>query len=334
MPLFVTPGQLSQRADFYFQLASLTNAGVPIIDALEMLRNSASRSYRQHLARAVDRLKQGDTLTEGLTASGSFLPNFDLSLLNAGEQSGRLDSVLRMLGNYYQEQASLLRTILHGLAYPAFLIHLALLVFPTGYLTGVLLAGGVERLIRQKIIVFATLYALIIGALLLAKAPFGKVWRNFLFRAANAVPILGAARKNLFLTRFSAALEALLSAGVPIIDSWEMASNASGSPDIQKAVSRAIPEMQAGVTPGESLQRMRVFPEMFRNLYASGELSGQLDDTMRRLRNYYQEQASLKFQSFGQWTPRVIVLIIAIAIGIQIVTFYIGYFGQIGQAGF
>ena len=332
MPLIVTPGHLSQRADLYFQLASLTNAGVPIIDALEMLKNSASRSYRQHLARAVDRLKHGDTLTEGLSASGSFLPDFDLSLLNAGEQSGRLDSVLRMLGNYYQEQASLMRMVLQGLAYPAFLIHLALLVFPTSLLRGLLLSGGVEQLIRQKIIVFALLYGLIFAVIFLTRAPFGRFWRDFLYRAANAVPILGTARKNLFLTRFSAALEALLSAGVPIIESWKMAAEASGSPDIQKAVRRAIPQMQAGMTPSETIRSMTVFPEMFRNLYASGELSGQLDDTMRRLRNFYQEQASLKFQSFGQWTPRIIMLIIAIMIGIQIVSFYIGYFGQIGQA--
>jgi type II secretory pathway component PulF len=143
--------------------------------------------------------------------------------------------------------------------------------------------------------------------------------------------MIGSARRSLALARFSAGLEALLSAGVPVIQAWEIAGGASGSSAIKRSVDWASPRMQAGMTPSEALRQLPAFPELFTNLYASGEMSGQLDSTLERLYRHYQETATLKFQNIGQWTPRILFLIVAIAIGVQIIGFYSNYFGQIGQ---
>jgi len=75
-----------------------------------------------------------------------------------------------------------------------------------------------------------------------------------------------------------------------------------------------------------------VFPETFANLYASGEVSGKLDETLRRLYAYYQEEGTLKLQAFATWTPRLIYLVIVLCIAYFIIQFYVGYFGQINQA--
>ena len=135
MALIITPGQLNQRADFYFQLQSLVRAGVPIIQSLEMLAaNNSVRKYRPHIRAVIERLQQGATLGEALEAETKWLPEFDLSLIAAGEQSGRLEEVLKNLGNYYKDQATLARNVLSSLAYPAFVVHMAILVFPPGML--------------------------------------------------------------------------------------------------------------------------------------------------------------------------------------------------------
>src|SRR6476646_90775 len=97
----VTPGQISRRADFYFQLASLIAAGVPIIQALEMLQKTLSGSYGRHLETVVAKLNQGTTFTGAIRETGGWLPAFDQALFSAGEQSGRLDVTLRSLGVYY-----------------------------------------------------------------------------------------------------------------------------------------------------------------------------------------------------------------------------------------
>jgi type II secretory pathway component PulF len=326
----VTPGQLTRRANLYFQLASLVGAGVPIIQALEMVR-SGSRAYRTQLSTVIGRLQQGATFTEALRATGKWLPAFDLALFSAGEQSGRLDASLRSLGNYYQDHASMVRQVLSAMAYPIFLAHFAILVFPSSLLTHLFFSGGVQDFIVNKIEILLPLYIVVIALVIAFQGNRGEMWRALLERITSYVPILGSARRDLALSRLSAALEALISAGVPIISAWGVAANASGSNRFKRTVSRAVPQMEAGVTPSEAVRISMAFPELFQNLYASGEVSGQLDSSLLRLRNHYQEQATLKFQNLANWTPKLLFLIVAIAIGYNVVSFYSNYFNQINE---
>src|SRR5688572_31921129 len=137
--MILTPGQISRRANFYFQLASLLSAGVPIIQALEQGRNNTGRSYEAPITTVLNKLQQGATFSEAVEATGKWLPAFDRALFDAGEKSGRLDASFRSLGKYYTQRASMLREIISGLAYPIFILHLAVFIFPTSYLTGLFL---------------------------------------------------------------------------------------------------------------------------------------------------------------------------------------------------
>ena len=78
--------------------------------------------------------------------------------------------------------------------------------------------------------------------------------------------------------------------------------------------------------PAELVRACPLFPETFDNLYASGEISGKLDETLRRLYTYYQEEGTLKLQAFATWTPRLIYLVIVLCIAYFIIQFYTGYF--------
>ena len=110
MALIVTPGQFSQRAEFYHQLGQLTSAGLGLVRALEQLkRNPPARSYRQPIQRLLDELASGFTLTESLQRLGHWLPAFDIALAQAGEQSGRLDACFRLLADYYTDRARMAR---------------------------------------------------------------------------------------------------------------------------------------------------------------------------------------------------------------------------------
>ena len=333
MAFIITPGQLNQRADFYFQLQSLVRAGVPIIQALQMLAgNNSVRSYRPHLEGVMERLQNGATLGEAMAAQPNWLPEFDLSLITAGEQSGRLEEVLRNLGNYYKDRASLARSLISSLAYPIFIIHLAILVFPPGYLRLLVWEGEVALFLTQKLSILLPLYLLAFLAVMAGQGTRGSGWRALMERVLNTVPILGKARRELAMARLSASLEGLLSAGVPTVHAWELAARASGSSAIKTAIGRMLPRVQAGATPAEAIQPFNVFPEVFKNLYSSGELSGQLDTSLVRLRDYFQEQATLKLQNFAQWLPRIIFMAIAIGIGYVIFKFWSNYYGQMFNA--
>lgn len=332
--MIITPGQLSQRANFYFQLASLLSAGVPIIQALEMTRGKSNGSYAWNIGVITNALQQGATLGDSLHATGDWLPLFDRALLDAGERSGRLDSSFQKLGDYYTERASMLREIISGMAYPLFVLHLAVFVFPTGYLTRLFLANGVQEFVIQKLSVLLPFYLLVAFFVYAFQGSRGEAWRALLERFTNGLPLIGSARRDLAMARLSGAMEALLSAGVNIIQAWSLAANSTASARIKSAVSAAIPKMEAGVPPSETLHQSTVFPELFRSLYTTGEMSGQLDTTLRRLRNHYDEQATLKLRNIANWTPKLAFLCVALGVGYSIIKFYMGYFEQINQIGF
>lgn len=332
--MIITPGQISRRANFYFQLASLLSAGVPIIQALEMGRNSSGRSYHQPISTILRQLQQGSNFSDAANSTGNWLPAFDRALLTAGEHSGRLDSTFRTLGNFYTQRATMLRQVISGMAYPAFVLHLAILIFPTSYLTRLFFNNGLQDFILQKLAILVPIYA-IIGVLIYAmQGSHGEHWRSLMERVTSAIPLLGSARRDLSFSRLAGALEALLSAGIPIINAWEHAAKACGSSRIKNAVFRSVPRMEAGITPSETLRETTLFPELFQNLYATGEASGQLDSTLQRLHHHYEEQATLKFQSIANWTPKLLFLFVAIGVGYQIITFYMGYFDQLNKIAF
>ena len=266
-----------------------------------------------------------------MLALGRWLPSFDLALIQAAEQSGRLPESFRLLAGYYTERAQLARRVAADLAYPLFLVVLAILIFPPARLTQLVLNGDVFGFFAPKLTIVVSAAVLIFLVLLAFQGSHGESWRSQVERLLRLVPILGPARRHLALARLSAALEALISAGVSMFDSWELAAAASGSPALRRAVNGWYGALRAGETPAELVARTSEFPELFANLYNTGEVSGKLDDSLHRLHQHYQEEGSRKLRAFAQWMPRLIYLAILLAIAYQIVGFYVGYFNNISR---
>ncbi len=331
MAFMLTPGQFACRAEFYYQLGQLTGAGLDLVRALEQLRRSPpARSYRQPIHRLLEQLAAGSTLTESFQSLGHWLPEFDIALLQAGEQSGRLDTCFRLLADYYYERARLARQMIADLTYPVVLFHLAIFIFPFAQF---FISGNWSAYLLQTVGVLVPIYAVVGLMILAAQSRHGESWRARIESILQRVPVLGTARHYLALGRLAAALEALLSAGVTIIEAWELAANASGSPALRRVVRAWRPLVNAGQTPAEVVSVSSQFPELFANQYATGEVSGKLDETLRRLHRYYQEEGSRKLHAVALWTPRVLYFLVALMIAYRVVQFWTGYFNQIPNAG-
>lgn len=331
MPLTFTPGQLRRRSEFFYQMAQLTAAGISIPGALEqLLRNPPAPSYRAPIRGLITQLKEGCTFSESLSQLGNWASSFEQSLLYAGEHSGRLDACFRLLADYYADRSRVASRVIGDLLYPAFLFHLAVLVFSFVQYVAV---GNWIKFGIQVLAILIPVYVAIALGIYAAQSSHGAKWRSFLERVLRPVPVLGAARRSLALGRLAAALEALLSAGVTIIEAWELAAAACGSPEIHRTVLAWRPLVDAGQTPAEALRASGRFPEIFVNQYSTGEISGQLDDTLKRLNGYYQEEGSRKMHAFAQWTPRGIYLVVVLMIGFLIVRWWANYFQQVGAAG-
>lgn len=331
MSLIITPGQLVRRAELYYQLSQLVTAGISLTQAIEQLaKHPPSRSFRKPLNLLIEKIHAGATFSDALRASSGWLPQFDLALIDAGERSGRIDSCLRVLADYYQARAKLAKQAISAMMYPVFLIHFAALVFcvvvpwaASGF------SANLNGLFLHAALAVAPLYLFLAIGLYSMQSGHGERWRALVESVLHFVPILGAARRALVLSRLSLALEALISAGVSIIEAWSLAADATASPAIRRTVAAWGPEFALGHAPAMLVSRCGKFPSLFVNFYTTGETSGKLDESLHRLRVYYEEEGRRKFEALAEWIPRIIYLVIAIAIAIAIIQFYTGYFNQI-----
>jgi type II secretory pathway component PulF len=323
MPFIVTPRQFTQRAELFHQLAQLTSAGIGVIPALEQIKRSPpARTYREPLQRLLGELARGATVTESLHRLG-WLPAFDQALIEAGERSGRIDACFRLLADYYNERARVIRQMLGDLMYPVFVFHFAvvLVAFLEFLWSGpwlLVLLGG-----------FIPVYAATAFLIYAAQDKHNEAWRAKVESVSRWVPVLGTARHYLALARLATALEALISAGVNIFEAWELAAAASGSPALRRAVAAWRPKLTAGQTPSEAVRTCRLFPEMFANFYASGEVSGKLDDSLRHLNQIYNEEGSRKLHLVAAWVPRLIYFMVAFLVAYIVIRFWVNYFNQI-----
>jgi len=330
--VIITPGHLAKRAEFYYQLNQLTTAGIGVTKALEQLeRHPPSHSYRKPIRRSLEELGNGKPFAQSLRAA-DWLPEFDLALIEAGERSGRLDQCFRLLADYYTQRAAIARQIVSQLLYPAFLVHFAAFIFmivlPYAKSS---FGASLPMLFGKAALYLSPIYLIIVFLVIANQSRHGEGWRSFMERILHWVPMLGKARRELAISRLSIALEALISAGVGVIQAWPLAAVASSSPTLRREVERWDVHLSGGTTPAELVNNSRVFPETFTNLYHSGEISGKLDEALRKLHSYFQEEGSNRMNLFVRFTTFGIYLGCMLIIAYKIIGFYSGYFNQIGN---
>ncbi|MGZ4987009.1 MAG: type II secretion system F family protein [Limisphaerales bacterium] len=323
MAFIISPRQLVNRAELYHQLAMLVSSGIPMINVLEMMeRNPVNTSARKAMANVAQLLREGHTITEAFAEAGK-CPEFDAALIEAGDKSGRLDQCFKLLSLYYTERAQTLRSVISGLLYPMFMFHMAVFIFP---FIEFFRTSNLTKFILQTVGILLPIYAVVGFVIYACQARHGEKWRSMIEKIANPIPILGTARRQLALARLSAALEALLNAGVPIISGWELAATASGSPALRRTVTGWRMDLERGSTPAELVTSSRAFPEPFVNLYQTGEVSGQLDEALTRLHVMYRDEGSRNLKLAGIIFPKIVYGCVALLVAWKVVSFYLGYF--------
>ena len=346
----VTPGQLNRRAALFEQLAAMISAGVPLTKAMEMAgRNRSAGVSTKVIQQITHYLQEGHTFTDAMQlVSGQkrgvdvtlkpiktyWLADFDIALLSAGEESGRLDATFRLLARYYASRAKIIRDTISGLIITIITLHVFLIILPLPYFVAFFwglvngqYAAGIPYLV-WLVVVFGGLYGAVWFVAFMCQGNRGEGVRRTVEAVFGIVPILRTAIKYLVVARLSMALDALLNSGVPMIRAWEMAVAASGSPSLKREVLRWTPEMETGTTPADMVGQIAYFPEIFVQLYQSGEISGKLDESLTRLHTYFEEEGFRKLQTFCRILNMVIYFSIAIMVGVFVIHFWMHYYGD------
>jgi len=321
MPLITTPKQLNQRAELYHQLGVMTTAGLSIHKALEHLQsNPPSLALRAPISQLLANLAEGHTVSESVRMIDKWLPTFDVALIDASERSGRLDVCFKLMAVYYRERAQMVRQMISDMAYPAFVFHFAVLIF--AFVDLIKPTGTFAHFIWTIVAILVPIYAVVFFIIYACQGRHGESWRGKMEEIFSRIPLLGTARQDLALARLSMALESLLNAGVPIVTAWELAATASGSPALDRTVQRWKGPFQEGSSPSELVSRSDRFPQLFANLYHTGEVSGTTDQTLTRLHMLYQTEGAARMKNLSQWTAKVIHIGVLLVVAWRIVSWY------------
>ncbi len=329
------PGRLStaQLSIFTRELASLAKAELPIDDALRIVaaQPSIPPRLRQINADLVERVREGQSLSEALAAQNGAFPDFYWHLIAAGEASGSMGAVLEDLAVLLERSAEVRAQTASSLVYPAILVVAA--AAAVGVITGVLLpaimpifedakatppflmtmlAGVHDALARNWVLMLALLGTL--AAALLA-AFNNETARFAIDRAVLRLPVVGRFIRERETARFARTLSALVRNGVPVLDSVRIAGGVMSNRIYAEAIRAASEEIREGGVLSRPLARSGLFPDLFLRLAVVGEETGHLDAMHLRAAEIYEASQQRQLQRLTALITPVLTLVIGVVVG-------------------
>ena len=320
---------LREKQSLYHSLGQLVRSGVALDGALQSLAGTASGGQRRLLRALQKELRAGRTIGEAMAVQRPAVGDLEVSLVAAGERSGRLDQGLVQLADYFGALAAAREGMLRKCAYPVFLLHFAILL---GGLRTLVVGAGLSAYLRETFGALALIWGLVLVLALLIplllEAGAGSAVLDALLRR---LPLLGKVRRAFATARFCAAYGMQLGAGINVLDALQAAARASRSGVVRAAVHRAVPEVRAGAQVGPTLTASGAFPAEMMRAFSVGEQTGQLDAELTRLTAEHQAEAFRRLDTVAEWLPRLFYVAILLYVAYGIVTAYQGYLGELGK---
>jgi type IV pilus assembly protein PilC len=330
-------------AVFSRQFATMIDAGLTLIRALNIMAEQAENPELRRILRGVKQdVESGLSLSASFAKSPEVFPPLMINMTKAGEAGGFLDGAMRQVADNFEAEVKLRGKIKAALTYPvvvfvlAILMCIAMLIFVVPVFKGMFESLGGQLPLPTMVLVklsAAMKYLLPIG--IVSLVGFTIWWRKFgrTERVRNVVdplklriPVFGVLFQKLALTRFSRNLGTLLSSGVPILQSLEIVSETTGS----IVISRALKEVQDSVRRGETvagpLAEHEVFPPMVVQMIASGEEAGAVDQMLKKIAEFYDEEVAAMTESLTALIEPLMIAFLGGVVGSMIVALYMPIF--------
>jgi type IV pilus assembly protein PilC len=321
-----------KQADFLLfnqQLSALLRAGIPVLQAIGLLKTrSPSANLRVVLGDIEEKIKNGIPLSEAFESQGLFPKIYTASIL-AGERSGALDDVLARFVEYLKRSVGVSRKLRGALAYPAFLLLAATMMvgFLTLYIvprmsdlfkslsanralpTVTLVVLWVSNSIINNILWLAPLVLIGAAAVYLwLRTTSGKMMlHKFLLR----VPIAAQLIKNMTTAQLARSLSTLLSGGITVPDSWDIASQAINNLELRRRSQGVLPMIREGRGFTEALEKANWVPELGLDMIGIGEKSGSLREMLDEVATFYDAEAEVRLEQFTTLLEPMILLVMA-----------------------
>lgn len=353
-PLKVRPKRLrrSQRraikpADVAFmvrELATVLEAGLPVVQALDITAESQHQARMQDVLESLSReVAAGSSLSEALKRHPKYFGGLHISLVAAGERSGRLGELLASLATWLERRERIRKKISSALSYPAAVLGIAVVVVSLMLIYVVpeferMFAGyGAELPPLTRLIVnlsqglredgLTWLIVLIIGAGVLTwtrrRLPGG---RNFEDRLKLALPLLGSLFARAALARFMRTLATLLAAGLPAIEALDAAAGSCGNRVYESAIRQARDDVATGQGLRRAMTYLEALPPALVQMVGVGEETGRLSEMCSHLADRYDEALQTAADRLGALLEPLLMAILGILIGGLVLAMYLPIF--------
>jgi len=337
----VNPGDI---AIFSRQLSTMLAAGIPLVQAFEIVGAGNEKAAMQRLILEIKADVEGGTsLHEALGKHPLHFDDLFVNLVEAGEHAGALESLLDKVATYKEKTEALKKKVKKALFYPAAVLAVAVIVtivlllfvipefeslykgFGADLPAFTQMVIGLSRFVQHDGILIAVALGLGVYAFIYFKKR-SKAMREFLDRLSLKIPVIGPILNKAAIARYARTLSTMFSAGVPLVEALDSVAGATGNIVYENAVLRMRDEVSTGQRLQRAMENTGLFPNMVNQMIAVGEESGSLDEMSAKVATFYEAEVDNAVDAMSSLLEPMIMVILGVLVGGLVIAMYLPIF--------
>ncbi|KAA0259303.1 type II secretion system F family protein [Deferribacter autotrophicus] len=328
------------------QLATMINAGLPIVRALDIISAQApKKKLRKIYTDIKEDIEQGLSFSKALEKHRNIFGDLYINMIAAGEAGGLLDDILERLSQYMEKAISLKRKVKSAMMYPSIVLFVAVVVV-WGLMVFIIPKfkemyegfGGTLPALTQFTIALSDFLSswygggLIFGGIIASFITIRLVYkksergRYFLDNLLLKTPKIGDLIKKVAISKFARTFGTLLSSGVAILEALDIVAKTSGNKVIEKHLKKSRGDIEAGKTVVQPLEKAGIFPPMVTQMIAVGEETGALDKMLTKIADFYDDEVDRAVEGLTKMIEPMLMIFVGGAVGFVIIAMYLPIF--------
>ena len=321
---------------FCRQFVSIMQASVPMKEALQMMEQQTENKWlKKSIAEVLTSIEKGNTLADSMRGEGHIFPPMLINMVEAGESSGNLEMAFGRMAIHFEKEAKLKATIKKATVYPIILIIAAIGVVAVMllFVIPIFIDMFADLDVEMPAITMAVMnsskwtvahWYIILAVMLAAVAAYKFIYRTTSGRAAidhikMKMPLFGKLTVKTACAQFARTTSTLLSAGIPMIECLETVSRIIKNIHYTNALMDAREEVMKGIPLSEPLEASGIFPPMVYHMTGIGEETGNVEDMLEKLADYYDEEVEITTQSVLAALEPIIIVFMALVVGTLVI---------------
>ncbi|HEV8495274.1 MAG TPA: type II secretion system F family protein [Gemmatimonadaceae bacterium] len=345
-------GRIKMRDIVIFtrQFSTMINAGLPLVQALDILATQSENPALKDVTRqVVFDVESGNTVADALRKHPAAFTDLYVNMVAAGEAGGILDTILMRLAVFMEKNDALIRKVKGAMIYPSVIMSVAaiaitvLLVFVIPTFQTMFASAGIALPLPTRVVIgmshiLKTYWYVFIGVIVGAFFSIRRFYATAngklsIDRMLLKAPVLGDVLRKSAVSRFTRTLGTLISSGVSILDGLEITAKTAGNRVIQDAIMESRSSIAGGETIAAPLKKSQVFPPMVISMIAVGEQTGGLDEMLSKIADFYDEEVDAAVSGLLALMEPVMIVFLGVIVGGMVVAMYLPIFDMVNAAG-